>query len=388
MHLNILGPLDHLKKDKSYKEYLTTRFTRIVSQPKWADLDAKGSIENDSDDEILRTVGFINKKRSETLLPDFLPNKRLRDLNRQTYAEGSIQSIQFHPTSTAALVAGTKGIATIYSIDGFKNEKLHNIHFKDYPLLKVRILPCGTKAIFGSIKNYYYKYDLLNARETRLTLPQNVTTLKNFEISPCGKYMAVAGRFGTWHLFDAKSNEVLHTFKQEDDVAAMCFTSNSKQLICSSSGSTVSIYSLRAQRMEHSFFDDGCIKGHAMALAPNQRLLATGSMEGIVNVYDFESVQKSETPLPQKTFYNLTTAISEVKFNHSSELLAMCSAAVPAAVKIAHFPSATVYANFPGFQSDIGRIQTMEFSPGSGYLALGNRSKEVRLFRLKSFKNY
>ena len=227
----------------------------------------------------------------------------------------------------------------------------------------------------------------MTAQETRFTLPRNITTLAKFELSPCGRYMAAAGRFGTLNLFDAKSQELLHSFKQEENVSGICFTSN-RQLIASSFGSTINIYSLRTQRLEHSFFDEGCTRGHAMDLAPNQRLLATGSLEGVVNVYDFESVQRSETPKPAKTFFNLTTAIAKVKFNHSSELLSMCSSSVSAGVKIAHFPSGTVYSNFPGSQSDVGQIQTMAFSPSSGYLALGNRSKEVRLFRLKHFKNY
>uniref|UniRef100_A0A1I8QD79 U3 small nucleolar RNA-associated protein 18 homolog n=1 Tax=Stomoxys calcitrans TaxID=35570 RepID=A0A1I8QD79_STOCA len=387
------GPLDHLKMDKSYKEHLTARFTRIVNQPKWASLDDKdkqqklSDDEGDEDNELLRTVGFLNKK-PEGILPDkHLSAKRMKDVNRATYAEGNINSIQFHPTSTAALVAGDKGIASIYAIDGTQNDKLHNIHIPNFPIKCARILPCGTKAVFGSITPYGYLYDLMTAKETRYYLRKDSGNLSKFTISPCGRYLVSAGRFGEIHIQEAKTFEIIASLKQNDKVAALCFTSDSQRLVASGQSANVCVFSMRQQKLEHTFIDDGCIIGKSMDISPNQRMLATGSMEGVVNVYDFDKVMQSKTPLPEKTFLNLTTAIGNVKFNHSSELLAFASYQCPNALKMAHFPSGTVYANFPGFMPKLGYIRTLEFSPQSAYLALGN-AKECPLFRIKHFKNY
>ncbi|XP_050325503.1 U3 small nucleolar RNA-associated protein 18 homolog [Bactrocera neohumeralis] len=381
------GPHNHLRQDKSYKEYLTARYVRTVPQPKWAELDNKKVSEDAEDEALLQTVGFVAKPDTNTLRQTHIEFKRLKDLNRATYAEGSISSIQFIPKSTATLVTGTSGIATIYSIDGVKNEKLHNIRFDKFPIMCARLKPCGTKAIFGSTKRIYYVYDLLSAQEMRYKLPEEVTTLRNFRISPCGRYMAVAGRFGNMHLFDAFSQELIHTFKQNDDVASMCFTADSKNIVCSSLSSKINIFSLTMQRLAHSFIDDGCLKGSAMDLSLDQRLLATGSMEGVVNVYDFQKLQLSTTPKPEKTFLNLRTGISDVKFNHTAEILAMSSVEVESAVKLAHFPSATVFANFPR-KDDMGKIRVVEFSPNSAYLALGSTTKKVSLMRLKHYKYY
>ncbi|KAM7344035.1 U3 small nucleolar RNA-associated protein 18 homolog wicked [Cochliomyia hominivorax] len=381
------GPLDHLKKDKSYKEYLTSRFTRIVSQPKWASLDENNKEENDEDEELLRTVGFISKPSESILTSGHVNLKRMKDLNRATYAEGTINSIQFHPSSTAALVAGDSGIASIYAIDGTQNDKLHNIHIPNFPIHCAKLLPCGTKAIFGSVKQYGYIYDLLSAKESRYHLRRDYGNLSNFIISPCGRYMASAGYSGEIHVFEAKTFEIIRTLKQNDEVAAMCFTGDSKRLIVSGKSSNVSIFSMRKQRMEHSFIDDGCIVGRVMDLSPNQRLLATGSREGVVNVYDFDKVMLSQTPQPEKRFLNLTTSISCVRFNHSSEMLAFCSRLCNDAVKLAHFPSATVYANFPGNEPKLEKVRCLEFSPQSAYFALG-ATKKCPLFRLKHFQNY
>ncbi|TDG50836.1 hypothetical protein AWZ03_002825 [Drosophila navojoa] len=387
------GPLTHLRMDKSYKEYLTARFQRVISQPKWASLEQRQKNSDNSDSEedepLLKTVGFIKRRgKSKELPAKTLQFKRMRDLNRATYSEGVIRSIQFHPTSTAALVSGENGMANLYSVDGQKNEKLHSIHFKRFPLTCARMAPCGTKAFFSSLKPFYYAYDLLEGKESKLTLPAVLNHLSHFELSPCGKYIAAVGKFGAIHLLTTNTNELIHSFKQEGLVRGMCFTADSQRLICSSSGCNVNVLSLRKNCIEHSFIDDGCVSGRSLQLSPSQRLLATGSNEGVVNVYDYENIYKSTTPQPEKCFMNLRTAVTDLQFNHTSQLLAMCSAQVQNAVKLAHFPSATLYGNFPAQRELLGCIKTMAFSPNSGYLALASRGKKAPLFRLKSFKNY
>lgn len=374
-------------KDKPYKNYLEQQFQRILTQPKWADLDRKAS-NSDSDDEILRTVGFLSKPNRTSLPPENIELKQLKDLNRATYAEGSITSVQFHPTSTAALVTGSNGIATIYAVDGQQNEKLHNVRFQQFPIVCARILHCGTKAIFGSIRRTYYTYDLLKAQELQHFLPKTITKLSNFEISNDDRWMAAAGRFGQSYLFDAHSKELIHTFTQNDPVTGIKFNIDSKSIITSCQGNTICIFDIRQQRLQHSFIDDGCINGSVLDISPNGRMLATGSMEGVVNVYDYEKIVSNRTPTPTKSIMNLTTAISDIKFNHSSEILAMCSREIPSAVKLVHFPSGTVFANFPRFNKPIKKIQRIAFSPSSGYLALGNAIKETSLFRVKHYMNY
>lgn len=141
------GPHEHLRKDKSYKEYLTTRYVRTVAQPKWAELDNRKGSRDSEDEALMQTVGFVAKPDTNTLRPTHIEIKRLKDLNRASYAEGSIANIQFIPKSTATLVAGTSGIATIYSIDGVKNEKLHSMRFENFPIMCAQLKPCGTQVV-------------------------------------------------------------------------------------------------------------------------------------------------------------------------------------------------------------------------------------------------
>ena len=55
---------------------------------------------------------------------------------------------------------------------------------------------------------------------------------------------------------------------------------------------------------------------------------------GIVNVYSYDDVMKTNAPKPIKYLKNLTTSIQNVKMNASSELLAMNSYHLPRAVRL------------------------------------------------------
>ena len=81
--------------------------------------------------------------------------------------------------------------------------------------------------------------------------------------------------------------------------------------------------------------DDGCVNGTALAASPDERFLAVGSNTGIVNLYDAKTTL-SGNPLPLKVIPNLTTAITDLKFNPSSEILALASNYHSNALKLFH----------------------------------------------------
>ncbi|XP_055378362.1 U3 small nucleolar RNA-associated protein 18 homolog [Condylostylus longicornis] len=380
------GSLNHLNKDKSYKSLLTKRFERVVTTPKWADLDREEEV--DSDEEILKTVGHLAPSTHANLQNQFISFKKLKDLNRATYSEGPITDIQFHPTSTVAIASGENGVATVYSIDGLKNDKLHSMQFKNFPIKCSKLLANGKDMIIGSIRNFCYCYDLIKMTATRIFLPKVMTKLKNFAISPDNNFIVASGRFGEVHLLDMNSKELLYTFKQEDQCTSLVFSNDSKKIFSHSTTSTITIFDIRQQKVDHIFSDEGCIKGNCVAINPSSSLVATGSHEGVVNVYNYTDVFKTTNPIPQKVIYNLRTSITDLKFNHTGEILGLCSNKIDNAVRLVHFPTASVYMNFPGDQIKFGKVRRLEFSPNSGFFAMGNFKGEVPLLRLKHFNNY
>lgn len=377
---------------KAYKKQLESKFQRLLGTPAWAQLDAKRkptAADDDSDDDILRTVGHLATVKSERLPSGQLKFKQLKDLNRETYEEGPlITGIEFHPTSTVCLVAGTRGVATIFSIDGKKNDKLHSMAFENYPIRCCRLNNDGTEAIFGGSQKYFYTYDLIGGQTQRVFLPKTITKLHKFEVSPCGKYIAVIGRFGEIHLLYGSSKELIRTLKQEHEATSLAFSRDSKLLFAHCVDSDVCVYDIGEERLIHRFTDDGCINGSAITISSDGKLVAAASKQGVVNVYHYNDVISKKLPTPAKTIMNLTTAISSINFNHSAEMLAIASKEVNDAMKITHIRSGTVFNNFPGNMSKIGKPQVVQFSPQSGFMAIGSHGKEVLLYRLKHFDNY
>lgn len=134
--------------------------------------------------------------------------------------------------------------------------------------------------------------------------------------------------------------------------------------------------------------DDGCLSSASVAVSPSSQFLATGSKQGVVNIYDLNSVLKNRFPKPLKIVLNLVTPISSLKFNATSEILSMASEFKDNAFKMIHLPSFTVFSNFPTFQTVIHNPLAIDFSPASGFLGISNNKGNAYLYRLRHYGNY
>lgn len=134
--------------------------------------------------------------------------------------------------------------------------------------------------------------------------------------------------------------------------------------------------------------DDGSLSCTSLAVSPSGQFVATGSAQGVVNLYDMKTISEARSPAPVKTMMNLVTSVTSLKFNPTSEILSAASVDKHNAFKMLHLPSFTVFSNFPTLQTNIGLIQTIDFSPGSGYLSISNHTGSALLYRLGHYGNY
>ncbi len=88
---------------------------------------------------------------------------------------------------------------------------------------------------------------------------------------------------------------------------------------------------------------------------------------------------------PLKSLMNLTTPVETLRFNHDGQLLAMASRWAKNALRVVHLPSATVFANWPTSKSPLNYVFSLDFSPSSGFLAVGNDKGRVLLYRLRHY---
>lgn len=151
-------------------------------------------------------------------------------------------------------------------------------------------------------------------------------------------------------------------------------------------GSEAYVWDINTRKCLNRAIDDGCLSCTSLAVSP--QFLATGSAQGIVNLYDIQAILKNKNPTPLKIMKNLVTSITNLKFNPTSEILAVASEKKPNAFKMLHISSLTVFSNFPTFQTNIGMPQTISFSPNSGYLSISNKTGSALLYRLRHYGNY
>lgn len=90
---------------------------------------------------------------------------------------------------------------------------------------------------------------------------------------------------------------------------------------------------MHARACLHRFYDDGCIGGTSIAVSPNSQYLACGSSSGVINVYDVATVM-DKAPVPVKMLSRLSTSVSTLTFNSSSEILASASDQMENAIKL------------------------------------------------------
>ena len=148
------------------------------------------------------------------------------------------------------------------------------------------------------------------------------------------------------------------------------------------------VWDLNSRTCMHRAMDDGCIANSSVAVSPSGQFLATGSKQGAVNIYDMASALNTKVPTPLKIVLNLVTPITCLKFNPTSEVLAMASNYKDNAFKILHLASMSVFANFPTFQTRMHNPLVVDFSPASGYLGISNNKGNAYLYRLKHYSNY
>lgn len=200
--------------------------------------------------------------------------------------------------------------------------------------------------------------------------------------------MAVIGEFGEVHLLHSISKELLCTLKQEYQSTSLSFSKDSNKLFSHGDDNEVTIFDIRTQRVQHRFIDDGCVNGTTLAISSNGKFLATGSRQGFVNIYNYEDVFEKKYPTPVKAISNLTTEITDLKFNPTTEILSICSADANNAVKLVQFPTATVFSNFPSQHDVMGKMTTMAFSPAGGFFAAGSMRGDASLYRMPHYSNY
>lgn len=380
-----------------YKDYLESKFSTLHQQPKWATNATKGrsrsdmSEDEDDDDDLERTAGD-SIQRSKGLDKDVLSFRKCSDLNFEHYVSSIANCVQFHPTAAVGLVSHVNGMVNLFKVDGNRNTKLQSIKLENYAIDRTRFSVDGRELYISStkVRGKFYSYDMMAGKVTSVPIVQGKTrlALEKFALSPDGKYIAAKGSNGLIHVLSASSKEVLFEMRMNDVLTSLEFSPDSSKLFSHGCGGRVYIWDIGTRRCINKFEDEGSITGTSLAMSPNGHFLAAGSDVGIVNIYRTKDLDSSTKPKPLKVLKNLTTDISSLKFNTTSELLTIASSYKDNAIRIVHVPSFRVFSNFPAVGQNLRRVTEVDISPNSGYMTFGNNKGKASLVRLCHFGDF
>ncbi|RUS80223.1 hypothetical protein EGW08_012019 [Elysia chlorotica] len=374
----------HDSDDEQLPEYET-------NNPSWADrFDEEKS--DDSDEEILRAHSQATLSASVSLPSSELAFKRVTDANKEEMSQDCLKCIEFHPKATVLMTGGNDQTVRLFAIDGSQNRKIHSIFMDRCPVYCCRFNRGGSEIVVGSKHKSFYIYDMEGSKGITFRPKLKGLEIKDtsrFVISPDGRFIAFYGEHGYIHLFSQNSKELVDSVKMNGLVAGVCFSKDGRHMYSFGSDGEVYVWDMTTRDCIHRFSDNGCINGVALAVSPDNNYLVCGSSSGIVSIYDRDSAMQTRQPEPLKLIKNLTTCCNGALFNPQSELLALRSKDMEKAVKLVHFPSLSVLPNFPEqFDPSLGSVMCMDFSPSSGYLALGNNKGRCLLYRLQHYSKY
>ncbi|CAF1048663.1 unnamed protein product [Brachionus calyciflorus] len=406
------------------EESLKARYKKFYGTPVWADLEfnkTKKNNQNDRrkieseidseeeeyvEDEIFHHTGTLlaDKTKFKGPIPKGLIDiKVCTDANYEEPSQSRLKSVEFHPTARVLLTAGLDQKLKLFQIDGKKNPKIQSIFVEKFPILSAHFTRNGEEIIMGSRHKNFYYYDMIAGKMVTVVPPvkaideyQKRSISSNFEISPNNSVCAFIGTQGQIHLFSVKSKEWIDTLKINGECNCIAFSSDSRYIFAFGDDKDVNIFDMndRGHRCFQKFSDFGCLSGTALAVSENSQFLATGCKSGVVNLYNLNELtlnSPNKNPKPLKSFLNLTTPCTGLKFNSTSELLATCSSHAENAFKIIHTSSLSIMQNFPIQNQDRSvftpmRIpQCFDFSLNSCYLAIGNQKGNALLYRLKHY---
>ncbi|XP_032672193.1 U3 small nucleolar RNA-associated protein 18 homolog [Odontomachus brunneus] len=379
------------RPEKLYTTYLKNHYEVFVGTPKWAKLGTTTINEDDDDDsDVLKHCQFLDYSKPMRLPKDIIDVKQLSSLNKSNHVQGHVvTSVEFHSKYTLALVAGTSGVVSLFEVDGHTNKHVFTVLNEKTPVSKAVFMKEGQEILIGS---HYYKYfntfDITKRQVLNIPLPYGITNTKDFEVSPNSNYIALCGRKGEIFLLDGTTKELISRFNMNSKCRTLAFTPDNKNLISHGDGGEMYIWDLNSRVCVHRAIDDGCLSGTSLAVSPNGQFVATGSAQGVVNLYKTNTLLEKRNPTPVKVIMNLVTGITSLRFNRTCEILAMASDKKCNAFRMMHVPSLRVFANFPAHHTDMGMPQSINFSPGSGYLSISNKTGAALLYKLRYYDRY
>ncbi|PAV73671.1 hypothetical protein WR25_18842 [Diploscapter pachys] len=385
---------------KDYASRLRQAFQRTHNAgkaPAWAitknqrqNKAAEKEEDVDSDDEVAQAIGEMTRsvgryvEKDEFLPRGLISTSRVPDITIGRHSTRSVNVVRFHRTRPVVITATEQGLIQLFKVSENAREDhfLQNVELKKFAIRRMEITSNGTAVLCGSFATeYLMKYDMESAKVMQIRMPASIPRqgVGRFALSSDNKLIAIAARDSQIHILAANSMEHVRQLVAPGKVVdANFFPGGSNELWAITENGNVMVADTRnGKSWLHTFVDEGSVHGTALSISRQGDYLATASDTGFVNVYDPSQARTNDNPKPMMAFDNLTTSCQAIAFNSDSQLLAMASHVKQNQLRLAHIGSQSVYPNFPQQHEKVTDVQSLDFSPNSGYLGVGCRDGNI-----------
>eukprot|EP00392_Amoebophrya_sp_AT5.2_P013310 g13428.t1 len=363
---------------------------------------------------------------SRLLPPTELQIAKLRDANKAEGMNCIAECIEFHANSEMFLTAGKDKTLRLFSVDGEENPKLASYHFAKYPITSASF-HAGHNSVYLTGKTHtLYKVDL-DSGKTQLLAPfrgfarsqkgDRPGTLWNLNLGCNAAYNAeststnggfngnlasVCSEKGKVCLIDLRTASCVRTLTMNNAARqAVWHPTVPNELISADEKGHIYRWNVGTGRCVDSWSNENCIGVSSLDCVKvgdgnaNGRIeLAVGTMSGTVDVFDItnpdawgqtSSSSGGSAPPILKTYDQLQTDITCVKYNPSGEILGFASKLTRKACRLAHTGTKTVFANWPTGGVPFKYAESIAFSRKHGYVATGQADGRVMLFQLEHY---
>ena len=377
---------------KEFEGRLREQHVKLYSNSAWAEklIDSKEKGLSESDSTLLHAKGFLAS--SKKLPAGILEITKLRDANQSHPSQSVLNSVEFHPNGQLLMTAGLDRRARFFSVDGVKNPHIQTVLFEDMPVHQGCFIEHGSKVVFSGRRSFFYFLDLESSKLEKVgkIFGQKEKSYESFVASKLSDTMALLGQDGNIPLLSLRSRQKIGNLKMNGAVRSGAFGTDGTTLYSCGSDGVVYVWDIRMQRCIKQFVDEGNLGGSSMAVSPSGQIIASGSKNGIVNLYKEGDITNSAAVgaavvAPVKSLPHLTTTVDNLSFSEDGQILAMSSRMKKESLRLIHMPSMTAFSNWPTSKSPLQYIHSLAFSPTSGYLAIGNAKGRTLLYRLHHF---
>jgi len=353
-------------------------------------------------DENLSETSNLISKNAKILSSTHLDIVKLINVNNEDKSARRLTICEFNPKFRAALTAAKDTRFHLFAVDGKTNEKILSSKFEQFTPSAAHFLDGGKQILFTSNIKQMYVMNLFPDKNVakKSTNTYGIkqfsirgiddTRFPNFKVSPNNLHIVFLSRNGQMHVVHQKTKRLIKTISGNGSkVEDVCFYDEGNMMMSLDNDGNIYTWDMKTLKGRGKYFNADLMNGTRIACTHDGTKFACGTKSGCVDMFQFTSSNINGCK-HLKTFKNLRTTITQLKFSNSGEILAMASSETLEGIKLAHVANQSIFPNFPliNRKGEIGNVVSMDFSPNDGYMMIGNNKGEALLYRLNYYTGY